>query len=87
MKKYQKSLLITLFAAFAFNPYAQADVRLPKLISDGMVLQRDKPLKIWGWASPGEKVTVSFMKKKYSVVAGTDGKWQIIEHHSSVVPV
>ncbi|GAB2979456.1 sialate O-acetylesterase [Mucilaginibacter puniceus] len=78
MKKYQKLLIITLFAAFAFNHYAQADVRLPKLISDGMILQRDKPLKIWGWASPGEKVTVGFIKKNYSVVTGTDGKWQII---------
>lgn len=78
MKNYQKSLLITLFTVFAFNQYAQADVKLPKLISDGMVLQRDKPLKIWGWASPGEKVTVSFIKKNYSVVTGIDGKWQVI---------
>jgi sialate O-acetylesterase len=78
MKKYQKPFLISFLIAFAFSQYAQADVKLPKLISDGMVLQRDKPLKIWGWASPGEKVTVSFIKKNYSVVTGTDGKWQII---------
>lgn len=56
---------------------ANADVRLPKVISDGMVLQRDKPLKIWGWATPGEKVSVSFVKKHYSAVTGTDGKWEV----------
>src|SRR6187402_1853315 len=55
----------------------KADVRLPKLISDGMVLQRDKPLKIWGWATPGEKINISFNKKTYSTVTGTDGTWQV----------
>src|SRR5476649_1086501 len=37
---------------------ARAQVRLPKLVSDGMVLQRDAKVNIWGWASPGEKVDV-----------------------------
>lgn len=37
-----------------------AKVRLPRLVSNKMVLQRDTELKIWGWASPGEKVTVRF---------------------------
>ncbi len=38
-------------------------IRLPKLISDGMVLQRDADLKIWGWASASEKVSVTFLDK------------------------
>ncbi len=37
-----------------------AAVRLPKLVGDRMVLQRETELKIWGWADPGEKVTVRF---------------------------
>jgi len=63
---------------FAFSENTYADIKLPKLISDGMILQRDKPLKIWGWANPGEKVTVNFIKKKYNSVTGSDGKWQVI---------
>ncbi len=54
-----------------------AQVRLPAIVSDGMILQRDTPLKIWGWAHPGEKVTVQFDKKKYNTKAGADGKWQV----------
>jgi sialate O-acetylesterase len=66
--------LIVLSSAF----YAKSDVKVPKLIGDGMVLQCDKPLKIWGWASPGEKVTVTFIKKNYNTVTGTDGTWQVM---------
>lgn len=52
-------------------------LRLPKLISDGMILQRDKKVKIWGWALPEEKVTVHFLDKSYSTVANSDGKWEV----------
>lgn len=55
----------------------QAQLRLPKLISDGMVLQRDARLNIWGWASPGEKITVRFQNKTYKTITDTDGKWQV----------
>src|SRR5665648_228405 len=54
-----------------------AKVILPRLISDNLVLQRDIPLKIWGWADFGEKVTISFRGKDYSTITGTDGKWQV----------
>ncbi|SDK67680.1 sialate O-acetylesterase [Pedobacter sp. ok626] len=50
-------------------------IRLPHLVGDSMVLQREVPLKIWGWASPGEKVDVNFNGKKATTVAGPDGKW------------
>ena len=56
---------------------AAAQVRLPKLISDGMVLQRDVAVNIWGWATPGEKITVGFNGGKYRVVAGSDSNWLI----------
>ncbi|AKD05471.1 9-O-acetylesterase [Pontibacter korlensis] len=52
-------------------------MKLPRLISDGMVLQRDAEAKVWGWASPGEKVSLTFQKKKYNATAGKDGKWHI----------
>lgn len=55
-----------------------AQVRLPRLVRDSMVLQRDTKINIWGWASNNEKITISFNKKKYSTKATADGKWRII---------
>ena len=43
----------------------RAKVRLPQLVSDHMVLQRDVRLKIWGWASPAEKISIKFKNKTY----------------------
>ncbi len=54
-----------------------AQIRLPKLIGDNMVLQRDQPITIWGWASPKEKVTVTLKNKSYKTVTPLDGKWKI----------
>src|SRR6478609_7893783 len=56
-------------------------VRLPKLVSDGMVLQRDANVNIWGWASAGEKVTVNFLGSTYNTVTNNDGKWKIQLHN------
>jgi sialate O-acetylesterase len=56
---------------------AISEVRLPRLISDGMVLQRDTSVKIWGWAAPGEKVTIDFNGKTYSAAADPNGKWMV----------
>ena len=50
-------------------------VTLPRLVSDGMVLQRDIPVKIWGWADGGETVTIRFEGKMYRTAAEADGKW------------
>jgi sialate O-acetylesterase len=53
-------------------------VRLPRLVSDSMVLQRDARVKVWGWASPGEQVTVNFIGKTYTSVTNSDGKWDVL---------
>lgn len=55
---------------------ALADVSLPRLLSDGAILQRDKPLTIWGWADDGEKVSVTFADKQLSTIA-KDGRWSV----------
>src|SRR5688500_11278237 len=55
-----------------------AQVRLPRLIRDSMVLQRDTRLKIWGWASAGEKITIRINNKTYKTTTATDGKWQVL---------
>lgn len=66
-------LLITLAINFA----GSAQIKLPRLISDGMILQRDTKVKIWGWASPKEKIELDFNHKTYKAVTADDGKWQI----------
>src|SRR6187551_1393911 len=70
-------ILLCLVILF-FLPDAQAQVRLPKLISDGMVLQRDATIKIWGWAVAGEKVTVRINGKSYKTKAGSDSSWSVL---------
>lgn len=55
----------------------RADVKLPSIVSDGMVLQRDAPLKIWGWAEPGETVAVNFLGQRRQATADADGKWLV----------
>jgi sialate O-acetylesterase len=50
------------------NYFVSAQVRLPSLISDGMVLQRDANLNIWGWAAKGEKLTIRFNDKSYAAI-------------------
>lgn len=52
-------------------------VRLPRLISDGMVLQRDSRITIRGWASAGERIAVSFNGKRYRATASSGGTWRV----------
>ncbi|MFC5412680.1 sialate O-acetylesterase [Larkinella bovis] len=54
-----------------------AEVRLPKVFSSHMVLQRRKPVPVWGWADPGEKVTVHFNNQTKTVKADKSGKWTV----------
>lgn len=56
---------------------AQADVKLASPFSDSMVLQRDLPVPVWGWADPGEKVTVTFGDQSKSAEAAADGRWEV----------
>lgn len=54
-----------------------AEVRLPTVFGDHMVLQRNQPLPIWGWAAPGESITVAFEKETRRTTADSDGKWLV----------
>lgn len=56
---------------------AHANVRLPSIIGQDMVLQRNTPCPIWGWADPGEKVTVEFGHQRRTATAGPDGRWSV----------
>lgn len=56
----------------------QIRINLPCLISDGMVLQRNAQVKIWGWAPPGEIITVRFVEKSYTSTSDDNGEWQVM---------
>jgi sialate O-acetylesterase len=56
---------------------AHAEVSLPALLSDGMVMQRDLPLHFWGMSSPGERVTVSMKGEQKSATADELGHWNV----------
>ena len=70
-------LLSAIILAMLLAAPLQGQVRLPRLISDGMVLQRDTDLKIWGWAAPGETVTAEFAGEIYETRADGSGEWLI----------
>lgn len=74
------NLLFLVFAGIlVFSPFAHADVKLPAIFGDSMVLQQKSNVTVWGWAEPGEEVSVkgnwnSFSK---STKANDDGKWSV----------
>jgi sialate O-acetylesterase len=55
----------------------QADVSLPGMFGDNMVLQSDKTVPVWGWAEPGEKITVKCDRQKAVAIADQTGKWRV----------
>ena len=69
--------IITVTLLFWLSYRTPAQVKLPALVRDSMVLQRDARIKIWGWASPGEKVAIQFNKKKYRTTTADNGKWSV----------
>ncbi|PTQ95743.1 sialate O-acetylesterase [Mucilaginibacter yixingensis] len=57
---------------------ARAEVTLPNILGNGMVLQRNKPVPVWGTAAQGEKVTVKFGKQTKTAMPDTAGHWQVL---------
>ncbi|MCA9086177.1 MAG: sialate O-acetylesterase [Planctomycetaceae bacterium] len=56
---------------------AQAAIELPSMFANSMVIQRDKPVKVWGWASPDSSVTVRIADQLQTTTADADGKWSV----------
>ena len=65
------------FLFLMFSIITSANVKLPLVFSDGMVLQRNKEIPVWGWADAGEKVEVRFNKQTKTIEADKNGKWMI----------
>ncbi|RYY56966.1 MAG: sialate O-acetylesterase [Chitinophagaceae bacterium] len=72
----KKTILLPLLS-LALSPL-MAQVKLPRLVSDSMILQRDEKVKIWGWASAQEKVNVQFNGRNYKTSADRDGHWSVL---------
>ena len=74
MKTVKQSVLfiLLLLSATAFT-----QIRLPRLVSDGMVLQRDANIKIWGWAAPNEAISINFINVNYQATANSTGNWEL----------
>lgn len=72
MKKFAFFLIALLSTTFA-----ESKVAMPQLFQSGMVMQRGKPVPVWGKADAGETVTILFNKKQYTATADAGGKWRI----------
>lgn len=72
MKKF--TILLIGYVLFCTQPFAHAEVTLPNIFGDNMVLQRDMPIPIWGWAAAGEEVTVTLQDTDYTVQTTADAK-------------
>ncbi len=83
MKKHQsrfthrKSDLLLLASLIASAMPAVADVRLPRIFTDDMMLQRDLPVRVWGWADPGEEVSVTLAGKSAKARTSDGGQWSL----------
>lgn len=70
-------MLLLGLAALGLSTPAFADVKLPAVLGSHMVLQRDQPLPVWGWAEKGEEVTVTFAGQTKTATADDKGNWKV----------
>lgn len=64
-------------AIFGITGNATAEIKLPSVVGSNMVLQQGCPVPIWGWADPGEEVTVGFAGQTKAATAAVDGRWEV----------
>lgn len=66
-----------LFLCLVFLSTSHAQLRLPKIIGGNMVLQRDLEIPIWGWATAGQSIEVTFQDKQFATRADQEGRWEV----------
>jgi sialate O-acetylesterase len=71
------TVMLALAIALIALPRTHAEVKLPAIFSDHAVLQRDMPVPLWGWAEPGESVTVAIAGQSHKATADDKGKWRV----------
>src|SRR6187399_59178 len=72
-----KKILYTITASLILSS-ADGQIKLPRLVRDSMILQREANIKIWGWAAKDEKITVKFNNKTYKTKADGGGNWTVM---------
>ncbi|MGZ8940418.1 MAG: sialate O-acetylesterase, partial [Limisphaerales bacterium] len=72
----KRNLVWSLVAIACSGTVSRAEVKLPAIFSDNMVVQRDKPVAVWGWADDGERVTVKLGNSEVTTEA-RNGKWKV----------
>lgn len=75
IKRCIKNLLLLILLTGFSNAFSA--IKLPGLVADNMVLQRDAKVSIWGWANPGENIVIQFRGKAYNTKAERNGKWLV----------
>lgn len=70
-----KGITCFILLLFALSSFAQ--IKLPQIIRDSMILQRDMKINIWGWASKGKKVSIKFNGKSYHTKTNDEGNWTL----------
>lgn len=77
MKTTFSSLLVTLAGMGLSTHGLRAEVRLPSIFGDHMVLQQGHTVPVWGWAEPGEDITVTFQTLRARTTATPEGTWRV----------
>ncbi|MBW4891501.1 sialate O-acetylesterase [Mucilaginibacter sp. HMF5004] len=76
---YKKLNVFIALLCFVFlSNYGNAQIRLPKIIADNMVLQRNQPVPVWGWVRPAQQVKINFSGQTKTAVANSEGYWKIM---------
>ncbi|HRG81250.1 MAG TPA: sialate O-acetylesterase [Chitinophagaceae bacterium] len=70
--------IFSVIILLVFFQAAHTQIRLPRLVRDSMILQRDTKIHIWGWASANERISVKFNSKTYKVKADQAGNWSVL---------
>jgi sialate O-acetylesterase len=78
LKMKYKSIYTTLLIFLCLLQSGDAQVRLPRLVRDSMILQRDANIKIWGWASKNEKIALKFNGRSYKTRTDDHGNWFVL---------
>ena len=68
---------ILFLITFISTVHLFANITLPKIFGDNMVLQRNKSIPLWGWGKPNEKITIRFNHQTKTVTTDLNGNWKV----------
>ena len=75
--KYKQMRIILSVLFFCVSAFAFAQIELPQLFSNDMILQRNKPIPVWGWSSANEKIVIRFNNQIVKTKANKKGEWKV----------